>query len=126
MLLNWVTWEDSLVSADPAYRPEPPKAEWAMAFARIVTHYFYHGAWLQEEQLLRNADKLAGIPGVMVQGRLDLGGPLVTAWELAQAWPAGERVIIQGAGHTVRDDGMSEAVIAATNRFRPHASVGAP
>jgi proline iminopeptidase len=62
----------------------------------------------------------------MVQGRLDLGGPLVTAWELAQAWPAGKLVIIQGAGHTARDAGMSEAVVAATDRFRPHASVGLP
>lgn len=115
--MNWVTWEDSLVSADPAYRPEPPELNWAIAFARIVTHYFYHGAWLTEEQLLRNADKLAGIPGVMVQGRLDLGGPLVTAWELAQAWPDGELVIIQGAGHTAQDAGMTEAVIAATDRF---------
>lgn len=115
--MNWVTWEDSLVSADPAYRPEPPELNWAIAFARIVTHYFHHGAWLEEEQLLRNADKLAGIPGVMVQGRLDLGGPLVTAWELAQAWPDGELLVIQGAGHTAQDAGMTEAVIAATNRF---------
>lgn len=115
--MNWITWEDSLVSADPAYRPEPPEPHRALAFARIVTHYFRHNAWLAEEQLLRNAAKLAGIPGVMVQGRLDLGGPLVTAWELAQVWPAGKLVIIHGAGHTIRDAGMTEAVIAATDRF---------
>ena len=117
--LDWVTWEDSLVSADPAYRPAPPEPHWAMAFARIVTHYFHHNAWLAEEQLLRNADKLAGIPGVMVQGRLDFGGPLMTAWELAQAWPAGKLVVIQGAGHTAQDAGMTEAVIAATDGFAP-------
>lgn len=115
--MDWVTWEDSLVSTDPEYKPEPPEPAWAMAFARIVTHYFHHQAWLEEEQLLRNADKLAGIPGVMVQGRLDFGGPLVTAWELAQAWPDGELMVIQGAGHTARDAGMTEAVIAATDRF---------
>ena len=115
--LDWVTWEDSLVSANPAYRPEPPAPDWAMAFARIVTHYFYHNAWLAEEQLLRHADKLASIPGVMVQGRLDFAGPLVTAWQLAQAWPAGKLVIIQDAGHTAQDAGMTEAVIAATDLF---------
>jgi proline iminopeptidase len=115
--LNWVTWEDSLVSADPTYRPTPPEPAWAMAFARIVTHYFHHNAWLEEEQLLRHADKLAGIPGVMVQGRLDFGGPLVTAWALAQVWPDGKLVVIQGAGHTAQDAGMTEAVIAATDGF---------
>lgn len=48
---------------------------WQMAFARIVTHYFHHKAWLEEGILLRNAHKLAAIPGVMVQGRIDFGGP---------------------------------------------------
>lgn len=116
---NWCTWEDSLVSVDESYQPEIYRTVDArqMAFARIVTHYFHHKAWLEEGLLLRNADKLAGIPGVMVQGRIDFGGPLVTAWELAKAWPDGDLVIIQGAGHTTSDSGMSEAVIAATDRF---------
>jgi proline iminopeptidase len=82
-----------------------------------VTHYFRHLAWLEDGSLLREADALAGIPGVMVQGRLDLAGPLVTAWELAQAWPDGELVIVPGAGHSSADPGMSEAAIAATDRF---------
>lgn len=88
-----------------------------MAFARIVTYYFRHNAWLDDGILLRNAGALTGIPGVMVQGRLDLGGPLVTAWEPAQAWPDGELVVVGGAGHSSGDPGMSEAAIAATNRF---------
>jgi proline iminopeptidase len=57
----------------------------------------------------------------MVQGRLDLGAPLVTAWEMAQAWPGGELVIVGGAGHSTGDPGMSEAVVAATNRFAQRA-----
>ncbi|MEZ4860087.1 MAG: prolyl aminopeptidase [Caldilineaceae bacterium] len=114
---EWCAWEDSLLSVDPDYKPERMEAAREMAFARIVTHYFRHNAWLEEGLLLRNAHKLAGIPGVMVQGRLDLGGPLVTAWELAQAWPAGELVLVQGAGHTSRDPGMTEAIIAATDRL---------
>ena len=70
-----------------------------MAFARIVTHYFHHRAWLEDGELLRGADRLAGIPGVLVHGRLDLGGPPVTAWELAQAWPDAELHLV-GGGHT--------------------------
>jgi proline iminopeptidase len=50
-----------------------------MARARIVTHYFHHNAWLEDGILLRRARTLNGIPGVMVQGRLDLEAPLVTA-----------------------------------------------
>jgi proline iminopeptidase len=66
---------------------------------------------------LRHASTLADIPGILVHGRLDLGSPLVTAWELAQAWPNSELVIVRGAGHSSTDPGMSEALIAATNRF---------
>lgn len=116
---DWFEWESALVSGDPDAKPEPRRLQPAfqMAYSRIVTHYFRHNAWLEDGVLLRNAGELAGIPGVMVQGRLDLKAPLVTAWELAQVWPAGELVIINGAGHSSGDPGMSEAVIAATNRF---------
>jgi proline iminopeptidase len=116
---DWCEWESALVSVDPDAKPETRRLQPAfqMAFARIVTHYFRHNAWLEDGSLLRNAAALTGIPGVMVQGRLDLGGPLVTAWELAQAWPDGELVVVSGAGHSSGDPGMSAAVIAATDRF---------
>ena len=116
---EWCEWESALVSVDPDAMPEPRRLQpdFQMAFARIVTHYFHHNAWLEDGIILRDAGALAGIPGVMVQGRLDLGAPLVTAWELAQAWPDGELVIVNGAGHSTRDPGMSEAVIAATRSF---------
>ena len=116
---DWCEWESALVAVDPDTTPEPRRLQPAfqMAFARIVTHYFRHNAWLEDGILLRNAGALTGIPGVMVQGRLDLGGPLVTAWELAQAWPDGELVVVSGAGHSSGDPGMREAVLAATDRF---------
>jgi proline iminopeptidase len=53
----------------------------------------------------------------MVQGRLDLEAPLVTAWELAKAWPDGELVIVPNAGHSDGDAGMAEAITGATDRF---------
>jgi proline iminopeptidase len=116
---DWCEWESALESVDPDAKPDLRRLTPAfqMAFARIVTHYFHHNAWLEEGVLLREAGALAGIPGVMVQGRLDLGAPLVTAWELAQVWPDGELVIVAGAGHSTSDPGMTEAVIAATDRF---------
>ncbi len=116
---DWHDWEAALLSIDPNAKAPPPwsQPDFRMGRARIVTHYFRHGAWLEDGILLREADALAGIPGVMVQGRLDLGAPLVTAWELAQAWPDSELVIVQGAGHSAADPGMSKAAVAATDRF---------
>jgi proline iminopeptidase len=116
---DWCEWESALVSVALDAKPEPRRLQptFQLAFARIVTHYFHHNAWLEEGLLLRHASALAHIPGILVHGRLDLGSPLVTAWELAQAWPKSELVIVNGAGHASTDPGMSEAIIAATDRF---------
>lgn len=88
-----------------------------LARGRIVTHYFRHLAWLEEGQLLRGAGALKGIPGVLVQGRVDLQGPLLTAWELSKAWPGSELVVIDRAGHSSGDAGMGEALVAALDGF---------
>ena len=116
---GWHDWEAASLSLDPDYKPS---AHWLdpafqMARARICTHYFYHRAWLEEGILLRDAHLMANIPGILIQGRLDLAGPLVTAWELHHAWPGSELVVVNHAGHTPSDPGMTEAVIAATDRF---------
>jgi proline iminopeptidase len=65
-----------------------------------LAHYFSHRAWLEEGALLRDVNRLAGIPGVLFHGRLDLGSPLQTAWELAGAWPDAQLVVIADSGHT--------------------------
>lgn len=116
----WLAWEDAVISFEPngtpnAYGDRPPAAQ--LAFVRICAHYFSHGAWLEEGQLLRDAHRLAGIPGIVIHGRLDLGSPLATAWELAQAWPDAELVIVGDSGHTGSDT-MREAALAATERFK--------
>lgn len=116
---DWHDWEAASLSIDP--RAKPP-ASWSdpqfrLARARIVTHYFRHAAWLEEGILLKEASRLAGIPGILIQGRLDLGAPLVTAWQLARVWRDAELVIISPAGHSVSDPGMEDAIIAATDRF---------
>ena len=100
---EWLTWEDAVISIEPHgvhgnYGNRPDDA--AAAFVRICAHYFGSIAFLEDEELIRNAGKLAGIPGVLVHGRHDLGGPLRTAWDLAKAWPGCELVVVEDSGHT--------------------------
>ena len=78
--------------------------------------YFSHGAWLEEGALLRDAGRLSGIPGVLVHGRLDLGGPLQTAWELHHAWPDAELIVVEGVGHLGTAE-TREHVLRALDRF---------
>jgi proline iminopeptidase len=112
---DWCEWEDAHISAPPNPRYDDPA--FRLAFARLVTHYWRHAAWLEDGILLREATKLRGIPGVMVHGRLDVSSPLEVPWELARAWSAAELVIVEGAGHSASHPAMAEAVVAATDRF---------
>ncbi|MFD7659690.1 prolyl aminopeptidase [Actinosynnema sp. NPDC059797] len=116
---DWVAWESSIVSLDPGHVPGPRVADpaWRMAFARITARFFRHRAWLPDGQVMRDLGRLRGIPAVLVHGRWDMQGPLRTAWEVARAWPGSELVVVPGASHSVRDAGMAEAVVAATDRF---------
>lgn len=98
----------------PPYSGRPGRAQ--QALVRICAHYFSNGAWLEEGRLIRDAGRLAGIPGVLVHGRFDLGSPLITAWELSKAWPDAELTVIEGAGH-LGGAATSRAVLAALDRF---------
>jgi proline iminopeptidase len=118
---DWCVWEDAVIAHERLGKPGQygAKADTAkLAFVRICTHYFANGAWLEDGQLLRDAHRLKGIPGVLIHGRLDLSGPLLTAWELAQAWPDAELTIIEDSGHTGSPT-MRTAVLDAIAKFNP-------
>ncbi len=97
-----------------------------MCFARLVTHYWRHVGFLEDGVLLREAGKLAGIPGVLVHGRLDVSSPLDVAWELSQAWPDSELVVVEEAGHGSGHPGMTEALVSATDRFATRSGTRRP
>ncbi|APU15637.1 MULTISPECIES: prolyl aminopeptidase [Actinoalloteichus] len=100
---DWITWEDTVISREPNGTPNAYSnraSDDLLAFVRICAHYFSHGAWLAEGVLLREAGRLAGIPGVLIHGRHDLGSPLDTAWELARNWPDAELIVVEDSGHT--------------------------
>ncbi|WP_254532901.1 prolyl aminopeptidase [Natrinema gelatinilyticum] len=100
---RWCAWEDVVIShesGEDVRTYSSGSLDWRLSFVRIASHYFSHAAWLEEEQLLRNTDCLSGIPGVLVHGRLDLAGPLETAWELDRAWPDAELTVVDNSGHT--------------------------
>lgn len=91
-----------------------------LGFVRTVTHYWGHGHFLPEDAgnvILRDAYRLNGIPGTLVQGSLDLGNLLGVVWRLHHAWPGSELVIVDEAGHNAGAPGVQEALVAATNRY---------
>jgi proline iminopeptidase len=116
--LDWCMWE----SATPDWPPTPGLAkrftdpDFALAFARLVTHYVRHDDFLQDGMLLRNAGVLADIPGTLVNGRFDLQAPIANAWALHQVWPRAELVIVDDAGHAADEPALTNALIRALSR----------
>jgi proline iminopeptidase len=114
----WCLWE----SATPDWPPKPGLAErfrdprYAVAFARIVTHYALHYGFLDDGVLLRGVTALAETPGVLISGRFDFQAPIANAWVLKQAWPRAELVIVDDAGHGV-GGGIDGEIVRATQRF---------
>ena len=90
----------------------------ALGLARIEAHYFVNNIFLPENSLLERVGALARIPAIIVQGRYDMVCPLVTAHELASAWPQAVYKVIPDAGHSVWEPGILDALVEATECFK--------
>lgn len=118
----WATWEGRTISLLPTSAATAfGDPHFALAFARIENHYFTHGGFLDEGQLIGRVERLKDIPAVIVQGRYDVCTPATTAWDLYQAWsrvnPRVELHWVGDAGHAVTEPGIQEQLLAATDRF---------
>jgi proline iminopeptidase len=116
----WSNWEGatSKLLPDPAFTDHYQEDQFALAFARIEAHYFYNKGFLEtDDQLLRNAERIRGIPGVIVQGRYDVVCPMESAWALHRAWPEADLIITPDSGHSALDPPNSRALVAATDKF---------
>lgn len=116
--VEWCAWEDAHVSLTPGHSPTPrfENPEFRLRFARLVTHYWRNAAFLEENQLLRDAAKLNGIPGVLIHGRYDVSSPLETPWRLSQTWSTSELIVLEDAGHGGGDT-LLDAIDDALARF---------
>ncbi len=115
----WSGWEAATITLETDHELVARFAEpgYALAFARIENHYFTHGGWFTEGQLIAEAGRIADIPGVIVQGRYDVATPVATAWDLHRAWPGADLRIVPVAGHAHSEPGITAELVAATDRF---------
>jgi proline iminopeptidase len=115
----WSKWEAETVTLlpDPHVIEEHTSDDFAIAIARIENHYMVNKGWLDEGQLIANAERLKDIPGVIVQGRYDCCTPPSAAWDLKRAWPEAELVIVPDGGHLFTEPGVLDGLIRAADRF---------
>jgi proline iminopeptidase len=115
----WSVWEGATLTleSNPALVEQFGEARRALSLARIECHYFVHHCFMEPDQLLRDAGRLRGIPGVIVHGRYDVVCPLDNAWALHRAWPEAELRIVTPAGHAAGEPGIVDALVTATQNF---------
>jgi len=118
--LAWNLWEEraSKLVCEPK-RPEDADVLHEIAIARIEAHYFVNGSFfIPGNQLLRDASRIAHIPGVIVQGRYDIVCPATSAWELHKAWPLSRLEIVADAGHAADETGTIDALVRGMEDFK--------
>jgi proline iminopeptidase len=115
----WSVWEGRTATLlpDAEVTDHFAQAHLALGLARIECHYFRNDAFLRPDQLLADAGRLRGIPGVIVHGRYDVICPLENAWQLHAAWPDSELAIIDDAGHAATEPGTQKRLVQATDHF---------
>ncbi len=115
----WSIWEGTTSNINPkaSVLEHFSDPHIALSLARIECHYFVNNSFMQEDQLLKNAYKLASIPGVIVHGRYDVVCPLEQAYALHQVWPQAEFNIAPNSGHSATEDEIIHALIEATEKF---------
>ncbi len=89
----------------------PALARLVYSLALFENHYLANGCFLAEGQLLDQADKIAHIPTFLVNGRYDMICPPITAYRLHEKLPGSKLHIIEGAGHSMSEEGITRALL---------------
>lgn len=120
---QWNAFENAIMrlvpgAADTAQSNTAEQNIVEVARARVQVHYIQHDCFVDGAAMLQSAGQLAHIPTIIVQGRYDMVCPPKSAWELSRAMPHAEFHIIQDAGHSAMEAGVTSALIAATEKFK--------
>ncbi|GIX36955.1 MAG: proline iminopeptidase [Silanimonas sp.] len=117
----WSVWEaaTSFLHQDPGFISGHEEEAFALAFARIESHYFVNGGFFEcDDQLLRDVPRIRHLPATIVHGRYDVVCPVQNAWDLKRAWPEAELVIAPASGHSAFEPEIASALVDATDRYR--------
>jgi len=116
---HWSIWEGQCSTLRPSHTVLDHFSDphTALALARIECHYFMNDSFMEENQLIKNADKIADIPGIIVHGRYDVVCPLDNAFALHKVWENSELHIVRDAGHSASEPGIVDALVRATDEF---------
>jgi proline iminopeptidase len=117
---NWSRYEGSCLFLEPqAQAIEDFESDAVcLGIGRLEAHYMLHGAFMEEDQLIDNIDRIRHLPAVIIQGRYDVICPPTSAYRLHQAWPEAQLHMVGNAGHAAMEPGIAAELVRATEQFK--------
>jgi len=114
----WARWENALASIRANGDGGDAGGHYARAFSRLENHYFINRVFLERDgQILDDVDRIAHIPGVIVQGRYDMICPPQAAYALAKKWKKSDLRMVPVAGHALSEPGISRELVRAMDQI---------
>lgn len=115
----WAIWEGRISTLLPKIDAIEyyGQAHDALALARIESHYFINHCFIEENYIIRQVDKLRGLPAILIHGRYDVICKPAAALELAQHWPELNLQIVPGSGHSAFETSNIDALVKATDQM---------
>ena len=117
---SWSIYEGSCSSL----KPQATVAEFfseprlALGLAVIEAHFFINRVFLGADEIRPNLHLIVNKPAIIIQGRYDIICPIVSAYDLSQAWPCAEFHIVPDGGHSGMDPAIAAAQIRACDRMK--------
>ena len=117
---NWSRYEGSCLFLEPQAQAieDFESDQVSLGIGRLEAHYMLNGAFMDEDQLIKNIHLIRHLPAVIVQGRYDVICPPVSAYRLHQAWPSSKLHMIKDAGHAAMEPGIAAELVRATEQFK--------
>jgi len=114
----WSAWEGGSTTLvhDPDGGGDFEDPHKAVSLALMEAHYFRHALFLEENQLLRDIERIRHIPTTIVHGRYDIICPMSSAWDLHKAWPEA-KLCVALAGHSAADPAIVDELVQATDQL---------
>ena len=116
---RWNDYEARVMDpANPSASAGAASAPELLASVKVQLHYLANDFFLRSEELLDNLWKIANLPVIIVQGRMDLVCPPSTAFAVARGITNAELCMVADGGHSALQPQMAVQLCAATRRIQ--------
>ena len=111
MCKRWAIWEGKCSTLYPSSMVINQFDKCSISLSKIETHFFYNNCFIDENEIIKNVHKIENIKCEIIHGRYDIVCPFQQAYDLNKAYVNSRMNIIEDAGHSLLEPGISKKVL---------------